>query len=93
MLKSKRIHLPRRKPSLSRFSLVPWRAKGAGFTKQPPVVIVSSPQSSIQELAQQTPARVGQDGVELGDATPMPHKAARRLAQFLDEVQVQQESL
>jgi hypothetical protein len=51
---------------------------------------VSLPQSSAHELAQQTPPRVGQSGIDV-DETPTPREAARRLARFRDEVLVQWE--
>jgi hypothetical protein len=42
-------------------------------------------------LALLTPLRMGQPDVEIGDETPTPRKAARRLAQFVDEVRVVRE--
>jgi hypothetical protein len=50
-----------------------------------------SPQSSAQDLALLTPPRVGQPDVEIGDETPTPREAARRLARFVDEVRVVRE--
>jgi hypothetical protein len=35
-----------------------------------------------------TPPRVGQPDVEIGDKTPTPREAARRLTRFVDEVRV-----
>jgi len=54
-----------------------------GSAEPTPVVAVSSHQLSAQELVQLTSPRVGQTDVEIGDDTPTPREAARRLAWFL----------
>jgi hypothetical protein len=50
-----------------------------------------SPQPPARESALLTPPREGQPDVTSGDETPSPSEAPRRLARFLDEVQVVQE--
>jgi hypothetical protein len=55
------------------------------------VAAIPSPQPSAQELVLLTSPQVGQPDVEIGDETPTPREAARRLARFLDEVRVERE--